>query len=879
MKKLIFIVTGLISICFAAIVIGVLFLTNLDLNNYKDWLSEQFYERTGRELTITGNIESTIYPWLGLEVEGLLISNPAGYSEGDFLVADKAAFRIKLMPLLNQEYEIDTIELSGATLNLAVDADGANNWSTTSGSAEEPTGSPDPNEGIVFNQLIVGGVAIDAVQVNYVNQVSGQSINAADITVNIPALVYGEPLDLAMTMHISASNPNITDIAEIESDINLTSTVTYDLENNIYALENLGLDFLDSRLEADLSSNNGNISGSVNFDTEQTPELLSLFGQSELAGRMQSLEDLDSRISLNTAVSYEAENNIYRLENLDLEFLGSTLEADLRSNDGSINGSINLISENTADLLNLFGQAGLAERIDDIQLLVYVDGNTDNLLLLPFDLNFSVSGEPLASPANVHLYTNAEFDLNDENLMLNDFSMSAVDLLLEGKFNIASFLSQPDISGEFDIRSFNPKTLSTALTLELPQTQDPNVLEQITFSTSLRASNESAELNRFIFEIDDTLITGSLSVSNFNQPAISFDVDVNTINVDRYLAPEQDTSESANNTDNADTSLSSLQSLNLDGELSIDELVVSGLRLNDILLGLAADQGLIDLSPAQANLYQGSYSGSATLNVNSEIPEFTMQSTLQNINIEPLSNDFIGASYASGNGTINLALAGRGSNTQNILGSLNGTADITLNEGILDGVDVGAVLAQMETMIRSRRILAVNRGEQTAFDSLSATIQIDAGIARSNDLLIQAPGFNVTGAGTLANLQNQSINFDLLASVDAASATLESEEYDIGGYSLPITCSGSMNSPSCLPDVDSILSAAIGNVIQEGIGNVLEEGIGGLLDSVLGTAGEPATPTTNETSPGEEGAEEESTVEQTDPVEEIFNSVLDSLFR
>jgi len=456
--------------------------------------------------------------------------------------------------------------------------------------------------------------------------------------------------------------------------------------------------------------------------------------------------------------------------------------------------------------------------------------------------------------------------------MLNDFTISALDLLLEGKFNIADLMNQAEVTGEFDIERFNLRALSSSLTLELPETRDPNVLEQIAFSTSLSASDEFAELNRFIFEVDNTLITGSLSANNFNQPDISFNIDVNTLNVDRYLAPEQTASKTANNTDNNDSSLSSLQNLNLQGELSIDELMVSGLSFNNVLLGLSAEQGLIELSPLQANLYQGSYNGSINLNVNTAAPEFTMRSTLQNINIEPLSNDFIGASYASGNGTINLALAGSGNNTQNILNSLDGSADLTLNDGILDGVDVGAILIQLETMIRSRRILAVNRGEQTAFDNLSATIQIENGIARSSDLLIQAPGFNVSGAGTLANLQNQSIDFDLLASVNAASATLESEEYDIGGYSLPINCVGSMDSPSCLPDVDSILSAAIGNVIQEGLGNVLQEGIGGLLDSVLGTGDLDAETDATTT-------EEETTTEQTDPAEELLNNVLDRIFR
>jgi len=267
----------------------------------------------------------------GLEVEGLSISNPDGFSGGDFLVADKAAFRIKLMPLLNRDYEIDTVELSGATLNLVVDADGVNNWSSLTGSAGVPVEDPGPGQVFTFNQIIISGVAIDEVQVNYVDQLDGRTLSASNINLNIPELVYGEPLDLAMSFQLSSTNP------DIESDISLSSIVTYDLENNIYALENLALDFLDSRLEADLSSNDGNINGSINFS-----------------------------------------------------------------------------SENAGELLDLFDQPELAEHIDDIHLMVYLDGNADLIQLYPFDLNLNVSGSPLISPTNLHFYTNAEIDIEDK---------------------------------------------------------------------------------------------------------------------------------------------------------------------------------------------------------------------------------------------------------------------------------------------------------------------------------------------------------------------------------------------------------------------------------------------------------------------------------
>lgn len=787
MKKLIIIITGLISLCFAAIVIGILFLSNLDPNNYKDWISEQFYQQTGRELSISGNIQLSFYPWLGLEIEGLEISNPESFSapEREFLYSDYAAFRIKLMPLLDQEYEIDTVELRGTRLNLMVNAAGVSNWSAIPEN-DDPTDSAadrDSQNAFPFNKLIIGGVAINDVQVNYLNQLDDQTITASNININIPALVYGEPLELGMSFRLNSSNPALV------SDINLSSTVLYDLENNNYALRDLNLDFLDSRLQADLRSNDGDFSGSINFSSERTRELFGLFGQGELA-----------------------------------------------------------------------------ERVDNMQLLIYLTGDSENIVFSPFDLSLDVSGAPLRSAAQVHLFTNAELNLDDENLLLNDFNLSALDLIIDGKLNISNFMSAASVAGELDIESFSPQALSRLLDFELPLTRDPNVFDQLAFSTSFTASADAAELNRFILDLDDSLLTGSLQINDFESLDLDFDIDIDSIDVDRYLSPQQTVS--AGNTDNGNDELplSTLRNLDLEGALSIGTLYVHGLTLNDVELGMDAEQGLLAVNPARARLYQGTYSGSLSLDARTDIPAFNMQSTLQNINLEPLSTDFIGASYLSGQGNINLALSGQGRDTQSIISSLDGTADLALNEGIFKGADVGAILGQLETMLRSRRLVNVNRGEQTAFDNLGATLQISNGIVRSNDLLIESPGFNVSGTGTLANLQNQSLDFNLLATVNPATASIESEEYDIGGYSLPIACTGNMSSPRCLPDINSIFSAAVTNVIQEGVGSLLER--------VLRPDADEST------APADDSTENSQQQQQpANPAQDLFNQALERLLR
>ncbi len=112
------------------LVIGVVAvaITTFDANAYKADIAEQVKEETGRDFNISGDINLTIYPWLGLEVSGVQLSNADGFGEAPFLNADTFKVRAKLLPLLRKELEMDTLILQGVNLNLAKNAEGKTNW-------------------------------------------------------------------------------------------------------------------------------------------------------------------------------------------------------------------------------------------------------------------------------------------------------------------------------------------------------------------------------------------------------------------------------------------------------------------------------------------------------------------------------------------------------------------------------------------------------------------------------------------------------------------------------------------------------------------------------------------------------------------------------
>lgn len=314
-------------------------------------------------------------------------------------------------------------------------------------------------------------------------------------------------------------------------------------------------------------------------------------------------------------------------------------------------------------------------------------------------------------------------------------------------------------------------------------------------------------------------ITGDLAISDFATPATRFTVNVDSIDADRYLAPPVEATAANTNADSP-LPIEDLKLLNVQGALTIDALTLSGLDLRDIAIELNAAAGNIALNPIRASLYDGTFAGNMRLSVTGAEPTATVNTTLSAINLEPLLRDFTEATsaYLTGVANIELALSGSGADTTTIKRNLNGGG--------------------------------------------------------SNDLLIRAPGWQVNGNGTLVDLGNDSIDFDLLASVEASTATTAAEEFDLGGYTLPIACTGNLASPRCLPDAQQIITAAVGNAVQRRLGDFLQDRLGGTQPPA---PTDPAAPL-SEDAPEDEAPAEETPPEQ-EPVEELFNRALDRLLR
>jgi AsmA protein len=359
----------------------------------------------------------------------------------------------------------------------------------------------------------------------------------------------------------------------------------------------------------------------------------------------------------------------------------------------------------------------------------------------------------------------------------------------------------------------------------------PQKSVKIPLSGSLRADLEkqtvSAELSS---KFDESAIQAKLGLAKFSPPSYLFDVNVDRLNVDRYLpaeqkpvsqpgpAPKPGAEKPAQDTP---LDLSALKDLNANGRLQVGALQVKGLKLANVKAELKAANGRLDVAPHSANLYEGAVSGALSAQADGRV---AVKESLTGIAIGPLLRDFAQKDVLEGKGNVGLDVTGAGKSINAMKKSLAGTARLQLKDGAIKGINIAEVLRKAKSALSSQEAKAkAAETQKTDFSELSASFAIKNGVAHNEDLDVKAPLFRISGKGDI-DIGNSKIDYVTKAAVVASTKGQGGKDLEqLAGLTVPVHVSGPLDSMKY--DVD--YSAVARDVARSKIGEKLRERLGG----------------------------------------------------
>jgi len=343
----------------------------IDPNDYKNEIASKVQDATGRQLTISGDINFSLVPWLGLSLGETTLSNAEGFGHRPFASVNQVDIKVKLFPLLlQQRIEMQQVRLHGLQANLAKDKTGRSNWddlttakSTTekkSKTQKEPD-KPEPQkpEMGVLAALAVDGLELKDAQLDWTDQQANQHIVVSKLSLVTGPLALPEPVDVSLAMDVQVNQP------EMKGHVDFKGQVALDLQAQQYHANKLDLKFsargeglpvksIDARLQANVSADLSQQAIDVKklqLDTLGT----ALTGQVRITGLDKtpgahghitvdnvSPRDIANRLGIQLPVT--SDQSVLKKASMDLEFAANQNEASLKKlkiklDDTELNGS------------------------------------------------------------------------------------------------------------------------------------------------------------------------------------------------------------------------------------------------------------------------------------------------------------------------------------------------------------------------------------------------------------------------------------------------------------------------------------------------------------------------------------------------------------
>ena len=673
MKKVLKI-TGVIVlipvILFAVAAVG---LATIDLNDYRTDIEQLVADNTGRQLTLKGDLNKSFFPWLGINVGSVALSNASGFEPADFASVNKVEIKIDTVSLLKLEPKISRIIVKGLNLNLARNKNGASNWQDlTKPSAtdeakdsavatEEKPAETKQQKGeqpAVTDQLAlinIAGVTIEDANVNWVDEQAGTSYAIKQVNLSVSAISLNKPIALEMDFELNSSEPQINARVQLSSD-----KLDWDLENKRYAVT-------------------------------------------------------------------------------------------------------------------------------------------------PLRVSVQASGEVLpVSPLSAQLHLVASTNLEKQLLTIDEIRLDTLDLSLKGKALVTHIMEAPRYQSEIALAAFNPGALMQKLSLSLPPMADEKAMNAASLDVKLKGDTDHIEVSDLKLVLDDTNIIANVSVTDFSKPGIKAKLELDKINLDRYLplSTEPDVTQpvSTGNKSSETTQAEPLpipveliRSLDVDASIKAGELTIRELSVNEVVAKARVKNKIASLSPLSMKVAQGSMRTDVTLDVTKANPLYRVKQTIDQVQAAPLVKAVTGDEHVSGMLMLKANIDSKGMMLDEVKKNLDGNLSFLFKDGAVKGVNLGEMLRKAKAKLDKEEYVESKTPRRTDFAELGGSATIKSGVIINRDLSAKSPLLRVDGKGKV-DLVNENLDYLVTTHLVGTSKGQGGKSMeDLKGIPVPIHLTGPFN--------------------------------------------------------------------------------------
>ncbi|AKQ54116.1 AsmA family protein [Bordetella hinzii] len=821
------ILIGLVVLVLVAVVGLAIFLLTFDPNAYKYKLEELVQERYQRTLTIEGEIELSLFPRIGLSVQGVSLSEPK--SPETFASIDSMRLAVAVWPLLSNNLVVDHVTINGFKARIMRDKNGHFNFENLVGGSVQNTGVPanaaEATVGAISGaaqalasgtvsaprsmQIDIAGLDLKDGELQMQDAMTGMAVSVTQLNANTGRVTFNQPFDVSLTARVEGGDPRF--------DAGLTGQALLRLDP---AAKRYAAQRLDLRMEGKIPSAQAKslvVRGNLAFNGA-TSSLdvagLEMLFQGDIAHPSAKLTGVDASVAV-PKLSLDPHKTQLQVEKLAVRAKGTAAEGpfefaldtpSLHVSPASAGGDALTGRIRNQSLDASFGLTGISGNASELDIKeAKVDGS--------FKQGERLVKTVFASPVSL-------------NLAQRVVGLAA----LKGDVNI----TDPAL----------PKG-----SLQIP------VIGSV--SADLLKDQASAKINAVLEggKFDLTADLAQLSA----QPQLKFALAVDTLDLDKLAPPvaaapakpagdgKQDESKPpakpAAPAKPADDSinLSGLVGPSANGTIKVGQLVVRGLKASQVGANIKLEKGKLDITGLAADLYNGKLAGAFSVNA-ADGNQMAAKLNLTGIAIEPLLVDVAKRDTLSGNGSLALDLSTAGANSYALTTNLGGSVQLRLRDGAVKGINLSQTLRDLKAVVSGQpedMTFGADNARQTAFTAMEGDMTLAKGVGTVKRLDIATDYLRVSqGQPAAIDFVNSTINFVAIARV--VNASNEGKDLaELRNLPVPVLISGTFDKPVYTVQwreiAGTLLKRGVESKIKEALGGKAGKGdVGKALKGVLG---------------------------------------------
>lgn len=808
------ILIGLVVLVVVAVVGLAIFLLTFDPNAYKYKLEELVQERYHRTLTIDGEIELSLFPRIGLSVQGVSLSEVN--STETFASIQSTRLAVAVWPLLSNSFVVDHVAISGFKARVVRGKDGQFNFSNLVGGTAPVVATPaNPAEALAGAaqtaaqaltsgtlppsrnnmQIDIAGLDLKDGEVLLQDEMSGMAVAVTKINANTGRVTFNQPFGVRLTARLEGGNPRI--------DANLTgqALLTLDPSAKRYAAQKLDLR-MDGKLpgaEAKSLAMRGNLAFNGQKSALDVAGLEVVF-QGDVTDPAARATNVDASVAM-PKLSIDPHKSQLQIEKLAVRAKGGVA-------DGPFEFAVD------APALNISPTQATGEAL------------TGRVRISGLDASFGLNG--ISGNAT-------ELDIKEAKLdSTSKKGERVVKLTFASPLSLNLLQRRGGLAGlRGDVNITDPGLPKGSLQIPVIGSLNVDLLKD-TASSKINAVLEGGKF-------DLTADIAKLS----DAPQVNFALAVDTLDLDKLVPPaaaaaapakppadgKKDENKPAQPAPAApvdDTiNLSALVGPSVNGTLKVGKLVVRGLKADDVAAALKLDRGKLDISSLTAGLYGGKLAGALSLDA-AQGNQLATKMSLAGIAIEPLLMDLAQRDVLSGTGSLALDLKTAGANSYAMKSGLGGTLQVRLRDGAVKGINLTQTLRELKAALKPEsqdETVAADTSKQTAFSEMDADLAFTKGVASVKRLNVVSPLLRVT-QGEPATIDFVRSELDLVARarvVNPAADPEGKELIDLKDVTIPVHVKGPFDKPS----YTLLWKDAVAGILKRSLENKLREAVTG----------------------------------------------------